>query len=83
MIKKWINRMFGGRPQPPEAAQRETLQAEIEVTHFRVTKYDGDPPKPDENKMPVEIIQGGAGIPTRVWRRIDGKMVEVTDNDPG
>ncbi len=61
-----------------ERRQQSTVDTEVGVKHFRLTKYDGDPPRPGEDKAPVEIIQGGDGLPTRVWRRINGKLQEVS-----
>lgn len=34
--------------------------------HFRLEKFDGEPPQPGEHKDPVEIIEGGDGEPTVV-----------------
>ena len=79
-LKQWLMRLF--HTQDSAHGALDGTGVDVQVTHWRVTKYDGDPPRPDEDKVPVEIIQGGDGIPTRIWRRIGGKMVEVTDNDP-
>ena len=45
-------------------------QTKISVTRrWRLEKFDGDPPKEGEHKEPVEIIEGGDDIPTRVVYR--------------
>lgn len=48
------------------SAPNETPPVELKVKRWRLAKYDGDPPKPGEHKEPVEIIEGGDDIPTRV-----------------
>lgn len=42
------------------------------VQRWRLVKWDGDPPAADETKEPIEIIEGGDDIPTRVVFRRPG-----------
>jgi len=75
-LRQWLRSLRGKTGAAP--TQTDEAGVNVEVTHFRLTKYEGDPPQPGEEKEPIEIIQGGDNLPTRVWRRINGKMVEVT-----
>lgn len=34
------------------------------VKHWKLEKFDGELPQPGENKLPVEVIEGGDGLPT-------------------
>lgn len=36
---------------------QDLTSAQIEHVKFRVDKYDGDPPKPGEDKKPVETVE--------------------------
>lgn len=44
----------------------QDLSKLVERVDWRLEKYDGDPPKPGEKKLPVEVIEGGDGRPTVV-----------------
>lgn len=42
------------------------------VQRWRLVKWDGDPPAPGEAKEPIEVIEGGDDVPTRVVFRRAG-----------
>ncbi len=43
---------------------------DVRCKRFRLVKWDGPPPEPGEDKEPLEIIEGGDGLETRVvWLR--------------
>ena len=51
---------------------------DVSVRRWVLEKFDGDPPKPGENKLPVEVIEGGDGLPTVVKRRdSSGNLVPI------
>ena len=45
---------------------------DVQCKRFRLVKWDGAPPEPGEEKEPLEIIEGGDGLETRVVFRRDG-----------
>lgn len=59
----------------------ETIKMKVQE-RFQLRKWDGDPPKPGEDKPPVEIITFGDGIPTTINMLDNGRLVaqEVLDS---
>lgn len=51
---------------------RSDVMAVKAVQRWRLVKYDGDPPAAGETKEPIEIIEGGDDIATRVVFRRPG-----------
>jgi hypothetical protein len=55
---------------------KENVGLKFDFTRFRLVKWDGDPPIPEDaetepQKYPqvAEVLEGGEGIPTRVIYR--------------
>lgn len=42
----------------------EATPMRMDVKHWKLEKFDGDPPQPGEHKLPLEVIEGGDGLPT-------------------
>lgn len=40
----------------------EVPEVEVTVNHWRLEKFEGDPPH--DGKLPIEVIEGGDGLPT-------------------
>ncbi len=51
---------------------RNDAMAVKAVQRWRLVKYDGDPPAAGDTKEPIEIIEGGDDIATRVVFRRPG-----------
>ncbi len=55
--------------------------ARMRVKRTRVTKWDGDPPRRDERKLPAEVIEHDFDKGTkRVFRPVNGQLQEVKDD---
>lgn len=60
----------------------ESLTPRTGVKHWRVTKYEGEPPRAGEHKDPFEIVEGGDDIETRVIFRRPGADPESYSDLP-
>ena len=49
---------------------------EIKEERIRLVKYEGDPPKPGEDKQPFEIVEWRAGHQARVTHKMPGQPPE-------
>lgn len=52
--------------------EQDSAKPSVGVKRWQLTKYEGDPPKPGEQKEPFEIIEGGEDIEPRVIFRKPG-----------
>lgn len=57
---------------------QDTPDVNVEITSWRLEKFDGDPPKFPGEKEPVAVIEGGAGLPTRFYE--NGILVKEIQN---
>ena len=56
----------------------DASRPKVSVRRWVLEKFDGDPPQPGEDKLPVEVIEGGDGLPTVVKRRdSSGNLVPI------
>lgn len=62
----------------PATGHADNLPMLYGVKHWRLDKYDGDPPQDGEEKAPVEYIEGGDGLPTRRYVLRDGSFSETS-----
>ena len=81
-LAEWFGSLFVLPAVWPLISFRHDAANVVESMDWRLEKFDGEPPLPGENKLPVEIIEGGDNKPTTV-RRLTADGVSYVAVDPG
>ena len=69
--------MSGPTTPVPPGPQVDTPGIKARIDKFTLAKYDGDK-VPGDGKVPVEIIEGGDGLPTLLIRK-DGVDLPIPE----